>query len=346
MADPSIHKLKGTLGNSTELDAIANPSLQHIGILVRDIEATTEELSKIWGIDSWETLEFAPPQSAMKVGNTFKIKMANANLLGLLLHIAQPLEDVDTFAETSPVWGKWLQKSFGGIQHICVSVNNWDQVVAKVVERGGRIYKSTSYEGKRCAHIEGEIGNLVVEIEERAKPGVTEEKAVGISNVKGKIGNSTELDMIANPSLQHLGVWVRDENPFMRYMTKVWGIDDWETLEFIPPQETMMVGKSFRLGMCNANLLGLLLHVSERLEDVDTFAKSAPLWAEWERTHGEGLYHICVSVSNWEKVVDIVKSRGAHLYASSSYEGRRWAHFQNPVSGIIVEIEERPNLPL
>ena len=61
MPDPSILNLKGEIGNSTELDAIANPSLQRLGMFVRDIDATTKELSSIWGIDSWESLEFAPP---------------------------------------------------------------------------------------------------------------------------------------------------------------------------------------------------------------------------------------------------------------------------------------------
>jgi len=340
MADPSIHKLKGKIGNSTELDAIANPSLKHIGILVRDIEATTKELSKIWGISSWETLEFAPPQSAMKVGNPFKIKMANANLLGLLLHVAQPLEDIDTFADSHPVWGKWLQKSFGGIQHVCVSVDNWDRAVYKVIENGGKVYKSyTSYEGRRIAHIEGEIGNMAMAIEERALP-VARKEIAGVSNRRGKIGSTEELDAIANPSLQHLGIYVRDRNTFMRYASKVWGVDEWQTLEFIPPQESMLVGDSFRAGMANSNVLGLLVHVAERLDDVDTY--SIPEWLEWERTRGEGHYHVCISVDNWQKVVDIVKSKGGQLFASSAYEGRRWAHFICPVTYVDIEIEERP----
>ena len=342
MPNPSILNLKGKIGNSTELDAIANPSLQYLGMFVRDIDATAKELSNIWGIDEWETLEFTPPQSAMQVGNAFKIKVASVNLLGLSFHIYAPVDDVDTFAQSSPVWGRFLKRSTGGIQHMCVTVDNWEEVVAKVVERGGKVYKSSSYDGRRWAHVDGEVGNCVVAIEERFQRGATIEKAVGVSKVKGRIGNSTELDAIANPLLQHMGVYVKDLDAFMRYMTKVWGIDEWETLEFAPPQETMKAGKAFRLYMANANLFGVLLHVSQRADDLDTFGKAVPVWAQYERTAGEGLYHVCISVDNWERVVDTVKARGANLFASSSYEGRRWAHFYCPVSNLNVEIEGRP----
>jgi len=340
MPDPSILNLKGKIGNSTELDAIANPSLEYLGMLVRNIEATTKELSSIWGIDSWETLEFAPPQSAVRIGSAFKVKIAKANLLGLSFHIYAPVDDLDTFARSSSVWGRFLKRSTGGIQHICVSVDNWDEVVAKVVERGGKVYKSGSYDGRRWAHVDGEVGNCVVVIEERTQLATTIEKAVGVSKVRGRIGNS-RLDAIANPSLQHMGVYVKDLAAFMRYMTKVWGIDEWETLEFAPPQETMRTGKAFRLYMANANLFGVLLHVSQRADDLDTFGRAVAVWAQYERTAREGLYHVCISVNNWEKVVDTVKARGANLFASSSYEGRRWAHFYCPVSNLNVEIEER-----
>jgi len=115
MPDPSILNLKGKIGNSTELDAIANPSLQYLGMFVRNMEATTKELSNIWGIDSWETLEFTPPQSAMKVGNAFKVKMAKANLLGLSFRIYAPVGDLDTFTKSSPVWGRFLKRSTGSL---------------------------------------------------------------------------------------------------------------------------------------------------------------------------------------------------------------------------------------
>ncbi len=338
----SIFKHRGTIGNSTELDAIGNPSLKHIGVLVRDLTATIEELSRIFGIDSWETFEFAPPKCTVMVGNTFRINVANAFLLGLMFHVFAPVEDKNTFADGHPVWGKWLQKSFGGIQHVCVSVDNWDRLVYRVIENGGRVYKSfMSPEGKRIAHIEGEIGPMAMALKERAQPRILKEGVAGVSNLKGKMGSSKNLDNLANPSLQHLGVYVRDRNPYMRYVSKVWGVNEWETLEFIPAQEDMIVGNSVRLGMANTNVLKLLLHVSERLDDADTFAKMSPVWAEWERTRGEGHYHICLSVDNWDEVVEIVKSGGAELFASSSYEGRRWAHFLCPVSYIDIEIEER-----
>jgi catechol 2,3-dioxygenase-like lactoylglutathione lyase family enzyme len=344
MPDPSILNLKGRIGNSTELDAIANPSLQYLGMFVRNIEATTKELSNIWGVDEWETLEFTPPQSAMKIGNAFKVKIAKANLLGLSFHIYAPVDDLGTFARSSPVWGGFLRRSTGGIQHICVSVDNWEEVVAKVVERGGKVYKSSSYDGMRWVHVDGEVGNCVVAIEERTQLAAPIEEAVGVSKVEGRIGNSTELNAMANPSLQHMGVYVKDLDAFMRYMTKVWGIDEWETLEFAPPQSVMRVGKAFRLYMANANLFGVLLHVSQRADDLDAFAKAVPVWAQYERTAREGLYHVCVSVDNWGKVVDMVKARGANLFASSAYEGRCWAHFYCPVSSLNVEIEERPKI--
>jgi len=316
----SIFKHQGRIGNSTRLDTLANPARKHVGVLVRDLEATTEELSKIFGVDSWQTFDFTPPQTAVMVGKAFSVKVANASILGLPFHIFAPVEDVDTFADSHPVWGKWLQRSFGGIQHICVSVDNWDEVIRRVMENGGRVYKSfISPEGRRIAHIEGEIGLMAMALEER-KPEVSGGKTATVSNLKGEMGSSKHLDAMANPSLQHLGIFVRDRTSYMRYVSKVWGVDDWETLEFIPAQEDMIVGNSIRLGMANTNLLRLLLHVSERLDDADTFAQMSTVWSEWERTRGEGHYHLCLSVDNWDKVVETVRSGGAQLFASSAYE--------------------------
>jgi catechol 2,3-dioxygenase-like lactoylglutathione lyase family enzyme len=338
----SIFKHQGRIGNSTRLDTLANPALKHVGVLVRDLEATTEELSRIFGVDSWQTFDFTPPQTSVMVGKVFSVKVANASILGLPFHIFAPVEDVDTFAESHPVWGKWLQRSFGGIQHICVSIDNWDEVIRRVMENGGQVYKSfISPEGRRIAHIEGEIGLMAMALEER-KPEVSGGKTTAVSNLKRELGSSKHLDTMANPSLQHLGIFVRDRTSYMRYVSKVWGVDDWETLEFIPAQEDMIVGNSIRLGMANTNLLRLLLHVSERLDDADTFAQMSTVWSEWERTRGEGHYHLCFSVDNWDKVVETVRSRGAQLFASSAYEGRRWAHFICPVTFIDIEIEERP----
>ncbi len=339
----SIFKHKGRIGNSTELDGLAKPALKHVGVLVRDLETTIDELSKIFGIDKWQTFDFTPPETSVMIGNTFQMRVANTSLLGLPFHIFSPLEDVDTFADSHPVWGKWLQKSSGGIQHICVSVDNWDMVIHRVTENGGRVYKNfLSPEGRRIAHIEGEIGLMALALEERAKPDITQEQTAAVSNLSGSLGSSQYLDSIANPRLQHLGIYVKDRSSYMRYVSKVWGIDEWETLEFIPAQEDMMVGNSIRLGMANTNLLRLLLHVSERLDDADTFAKMSPIWSRWEQTRGEGHYHLCLSVDNWDKVVDVIHSGGAELFASSSYEGRRWAHFICPLTFIDIEIEERP----
>jgi hypothetical protein len=38
-----------------------------------------------------------------------------------------------------------------------------------------------------------------------------------------------------------------------------------------------MAGKAFRLYMGNANLLGVLLHVSQRADDLETFSKAVPV---------------------------------------------------------------------
>ena len=166
MTEPGVCKLQGEIGNS-DLDALARPSLQHVGVMVKNIEETMEYLFKIWGIDSFQTLEYSPPKDRMKVGEPFKLKMANANLFGILLHISQSIEDDATILKNYPNWYRFLRQE-DGIQHICVSVDNWEEVVAKVQERGGRVYASGAYEGRRWAHIAAGPGGIVVEIEERA----------------------------------------------------------------------------------------------------------------------------------------------------------------------------------
>jgi hypothetical protein len=97
-------RLATAIMGQTEGDSMPDPSI--LNLKGRNVEATTKELSSIWGIDSWETLEFAPPQSAMRVGSAFKVKIAKANLLGLSFHIYAPVDDLDTFARSSPGLGQ------------------------------------------------------------------------------------------------------------------------------------------------------------------------------------------------------------------------------------------------
>lgn len=165
----AVTNVKGNIGH-TDLDDIANPSLNHLGVFVSDIEEIQRYLKKYWGITEFQTLDYHPGYTdadRMKIGAPFSLHMANCYLFGQLLHISECLDEDGVLRMNYPHWWWHLKQNRDVIQHICISVDNWEKVTETLKGRGLRCYASHSYEGRRWAHFGDGAGGFAVEIEER-----------------------------------------------------------------------------------------------------------------------------------------------------------------------------------
>jgi len=138
----------------------------HISVVVKDLDKTMESLSSIWGIESWETFEYSSgDEDKTRIGSPFRIRGAVANLEGLgsvVLELIQPLEGAQP-------WSEFIETHGEGLHHIGLGVSNWQEMVSKLQEHGGRILSGGTFQGIRWRYIQTKLGGIVYEIFERNK---------------------------------------------------------------------------------------------------------------------------------------------------------------------------------
>lgn len=110
--------------------ALSNP--HHIGVVVKDIDETTKFLSSMFGLGPWDISEYVPAKDEVIVGEPFRLKIAFAKLGETSLELLQPVEG-------DSIWAQALKTHGEGVHHICFGVSNWDEVVTKTQEQGGRM---------------------------------------------------------------------------------------------------------------------------------------------------------------------------------------------------------------
>ncbi len=142
--------------------AIALPPPNHIGIVVKDLDKTTEFLSSICGLGPWITVEDSPHKDDITIGGPYRIKVAYAKLGPVVLELFQPLEG-------RSIWSQFLEASGEGIHHIGFEVSNWDEMVSKLQEEGGRMVAGAVFAGRRWGYFETKPGGIIFDF---AEPGI------------------------------------------------------------------------------------------------------------------------------------------------------------------------------
>lgn len=144
---------------SSDTGAIALPSSIQIGVVVKDIDKTTKFLSSIWGLGPWEITEFAFSRDDLIVGEPFRIKVAYAKLGATKLELVQPLEGRSIFSQ-------FLETKGEGLYNVNFRVSNYDDVVSKLQEHGGKMILGIALEGKRYGYFDTKTGGIIVEFAE------------------------------------------------------------------------------------------------------------------------------------------------------------------------------------
>lgn len=125
---------------------MSKPTLDHIGIAVRSIEATKIYEALGLEIDHVETVE------------TQKVKTAFLSVGDSNLELLEPTGD------DSPV-AKFIEKRGEGIHHICLRVDDIDAHLARLKEKGFRLINETAVPGAhgcRVAFLHPAAGNGVL----------------------------------------------------------------------------------------------------------------------------------------------------------------------------------------
>ena len=109
---------------NSETDKLKLDSFGHIGLVVKDCEATTKSWSSLLGIGPWT------------IRDVGALKLAFATLGPVQFELIEPVAE-------NTLWADFLNAQGEGLHHICCRVDDVDAAVAKLVAEGGEVMVST-----------------------------------------------------------------------------------------------------------------------------------------------------------------------------------------------------------
>ncbi len=145
----------------SESGAIALPPPFKISAVVKDIDKTTEFLSRSTGLGPWEIFEFSPQKDELMVGEPFKLKVAWANVgKPLVYELIQPLEG-------RSVWSQFLETKGEGLHLLAYSIpSTWEEVVKTLQAQGATMLAGGTFEGERWCFLDTRPGGIRIELTE------------------------------------------------------------------------------------------------------------------------------------------------------------------------------------
>ena len=121
-----------------------------IGIVVRDLDATMRKYVDEWGIGPWKIYEFNP-------GNTKDLReygqpVMRSWRLGVAMVGQLQWELIEPLDEES-IYARFLAEKGGGVHHIAVAAQSFDEMLAMEAKRGIDVPLSGEFEGVRVAYL-------------------------------------------------------------------------------------------------------------------------------------------------------------------------------------------------
>lgn len=105
----------------------------HVGMVVRDIEQEIENLSALWGLEDWSTLEYGAAGEQIVLGTPFNLKVA-VNAVGPIT--VELLQAVDS---PESIWQQHLDQHGEGLHHLAYRVDDLQQTVSELESKGGEL---------------------------------------------------------------------------------------------------------------------------------------------------------------------------------------------------------------
>jgi len=136
-------------GGATMRDPVFTQTMQ-IGIVVRDLDATMQKYVDEYGIGPWKIYEFNPGNAkdlreyGQPVKRSWRLTVAMVGQLQW--ELIEPVDDESIYA-------RFLAEKGGGVQHIAVAAQSFDEMLAMEAKRGIDVVLSGEFEGVRVAYL-------------------------------------------------------------------------------------------------------------------------------------------------------------------------------------------------
>ena len=132
-------------------------NLSHIGVAVKDAEATVQKFfSSIWNVGPPEVFDYYPKPEDMIYGESFAVRLVFVKFGTHTYELLQPLDD-------KSIWHSFIEEKGEGIHHVAYGVSNYDEMVDVCNAAGYKLLVAAVFEGCRWCYYETEPGGIIIE---------------------------------------------------------------------------------------------------------------------------------------------------------------------------------------
>ena len=118
---------------SSSIHKLHPEKMDHVGIVVKDIDKAMETWSSIFDTSPWDIHDM---NSTDEDGKPFKVRFANTYIGGIRFELMQTLEGKSTYSSFSDKFGEGLHHISFYVDDIEAEVSNLEAQGAKVLEKG------------------------------------------------------------------------------------------------------------------------------------------------------------------------------------------------------------------
>lgn len=134
-------------------------NLSHVGVAVKDAEATAKLLSSTWNIGQPQVFDYWPKAAELIAGEPFGVRLVFIKFGPLTFELLQPLDD-------KSIWSAFIAQKGEGIHHVAFGVSNYDEMVETLQGQGHPLLVAAVFEGCRWCYFDTSPGGIVVELRE------------------------------------------------------------------------------------------------------------------------------------------------------------------------------------
>jgi len=136
-------------------------SINHIGIVVKDLDAAIKSLSSVWRPGPWQFLELNETMNTLVPCEPFKNMVGQTTLGSLVVEINQPIEG-------RSIWSDFLRTHGEGLHHLGYSIDNYEKMLSMIEEQGIEVIAGGVFYGTRWFAFQIESTGIVMEYEDIA----------------------------------------------------------------------------------------------------------------------------------------------------------------------------------
>lgn len=275
-------------GDKSSVVDLDGKPIVHIGVVVKDIEESTRQLSKLFGVRAWTYIDLEPRKFEQVIidgepapaSNTY-LKIANGEIMGMHFELMQPISGLGTHSQ-------FLEQFGEGIHHISIpslTPDEHDTMVENLSDAGvgiemqGRLAKATTF---TYFDTQDELGMLFEVYKNDPNIQSTVEPYIGY-----QFDGEAALN-IKNKSIVQIGMVVSDIEQVAANYENLLGIGPWQVIE-VPISKGVFRGEA--MPEDSTVTIALAKHEGMGIELIEA-SSAKNTFNDFYQNNGSGIHHI------------------------------------------------------